>query len=83
MPSEFGVSARERPSGKKRQVLHHFGPAGHESGPPAGSFKFEKDESAGQIRGSAENSSRVMVTRPASDPWLTGDMPRPDPTREI
>ena len=32
MRSEFGVSPRERPAGKKRQVLYHFGPAGRTSG---------------------------------------------------
>ena len=105
MRSEFGVSSRERPSGKKRQVLYHFGPragpAGRESGPPAVA-KFSKirirgsdarAKSAGPTRGSAENNSRVIVTRPASDRYLTGHdptrpvrfenlLPRPDPTRE-
>ena len=42
MRSEFGMSARERPSGKKRQVLYNFGPAGHENGPPVGSCKFSR-----------------------------------------
>ena len=28
MPSEFGISARERPSAKKRQILYNFEPAG-------------------------------------------------------
>ena len=32
MRSEFGISARERPSGKKRKVLHHFEPAGRTRG---------------------------------------------------
>ena len=42
MRSEFGISARDSPSGKKRQVfvLYNFGPAGHESGLPPGSCKF-------------------------------------------
>ena len=43
MRSEFGISARERPSGKKRQTLCNFAAAGQESGPPAGSCKFEKN----------------------------------------
>ena len=49
MRSEFGISAGERPSGKKRQVLCNIvsdpraGSTGHESDPPAGSCNFAKD----------------------------------------
>ena len=43
---QFGISARERPSGKKRQVLYDIisdpraGSAGHESDPPTSSRKL-------------------------------------------
>ena len=84
MRSVFGVSLRGRPSGKKRQVLYHFGPAGYESGPPAGSCKCAKNtdpraRSGGPARGLAENNSRDIVTQPASDRYLTGH----DPTRPV
>ena len=39
----------------------------------------QKYGSAGQIRRSAENNSRVTVTRPTSDPYITGH----DPTRLV
>ena len=64
MRSEFELSARERPSGKKRQVLYNIisdpsaGSAGHESGPPAGSCKF----ATRRIRGSDPQ------VRPAGQP---------------
>ena len=86
--SKFGISTRERPSGKQRQVLHNFGPAGHENDPPAGSWKFSKRRirgpdprarSAGPTGGSADSNSRVMVTRSANDPYLTSH----DPTRPV
>ena len=57
MCSEFGVSPPERPSGKKRQVLYHFGPAGHERGPTAGSCKFAKR----RIRGPDPRVSRKQL----------------------
>ena len=48
---------------------------------------------AGPTRGSAGNNSRVMLARPASDPFLAGHdltrpvsfylLTRPDPTREV
>ena len=65
--SVFGVSPRERPSGKKRQVLYNIisdpsaGSAGHESGPPAGSCKF----ATRRIRGSDPQ------VRPAGQPKTT------------
>ena len=81
MGSAIGISARERPSGKTRQVLYHFGPADHENGPPVGSCKFAKDGSAGQIRGPdprvmREQLSGVTVARPARFEEL---LTRPDP----
>ena len=64
---------RERLSCRKRQVLYSiiFGPAGrrHDSkGPPAGSCKFEKGESAGQIRGF---DPRISQKQPAGHGGLT------------
>ena len=59
--SDFVVSPREKPSGENRPVLYHFGPAGHESGFPAGSCKFAKR----RIRGP---NPRV---RPAGQPKTT------------
>ena len=45
---------------------------------------FEVLGSAGRIRGSAENNSRVMPSQPASGPLLAArDPTRPDPTREL
>ena len=82
MRSEFGVSPRERPSGKKRQILYHFGPAGKTRGSreewPSGRQLYvckntdPRARSAGPTRGSPENNSRVIVTGPASYPYLTG-----------
>ena len=71
MRSEFGISARERPSGKKRQVLHNVfsdpwaGSARHESGPPAGSCKLAKRQR--RIRGPDPQ------VRPAGQSKTTGD----------
>ena len=76
MRSEFGVSPRERPSGKKRQVLYHFGLTRVALRQAA--VSLQKYGSVGPIRGSAENNSGVIVTRPASDPYLMTD-----PTRDI
>ena len=55
---------------------------------------FSSVGSAGRIRGSAENNSRVILVRPASDPFLAGHdltrpvsfdlfLTRPDPIRPV
>ena len=60
---QFEVSARERPSGMKRQVLYDIisdpraGSAGHESDPPAGRCKFAKR----RIRGPDPRVSRKQL----------------------
>ena len=74
MRQAFGVSPREGPSGKKHQVLYNFGSAGRTGGSrewlsgrqAAASLKKTeaRARSACSTRGSAENNSRVMVTRP-------------------
>ena len=80
------------------KYLYNFGPAGRFRGSqrwPSGRQLYvckktdPRARSAGPTRGSAEKNSRVMVTRPASDPYLTGHDPTrpvtfrtpPDPTR--
>ena len=64
MRSECGISAQERPSRKRQQILYNFepaGPADHDSGPPVGSCKLAKDGSAGRIRGSNLRVSRKQL----------------------
>ena len=80
MRSEFGVWPRERPSGKKRQVFVSIRTRGSQEWPFGRQIYVCKNtdprvRSAGPTRGSAENNSRVIVIRPASDPYLTGQNP--------
>ena len=83
--SEFGVSARERPAGRKRLVLLNSGHAGRTRRSldrevlRQAAASSEKHGPAGQVHGSAENNSRIMVTRPASNPYPMGH----DPTRPV
>ena len=92
MRSVFGVLPRERPSGKKRQVLYHSRPAGRThgsrawpsaSGPPAGNCTFAKL----RIRGPdprVRSSGRPKTSRGSFSPdprvtCISRVMTRPDP----
>ena len=87
--SVFGVLPRDRPSGKKRQVLHLFGPAGRTRGsrelPSDRQLQVYKSRDpraryTGPTRWSAENNSRVILNRPAKIETL---LTRPDTTRPV
>ena len=70
MRSEIGISAQEKPPGKKRQVVYNFGPAagpaGHESGPPAGTCKFANR----RIRGPDPRVRSAGQPKTTSWSWL-------------